>query len=537
LQPATVSAAVGELLDTSVNRSPTSYAANPADERELYEHDTDKNMTLLRFDAEDGSPIGTFNWFAVHGTSMNNTNKLLSGDNKGYAALRFEEYLNDGAMPGTGSVVTGFASTNLGDVSPNTEGAHCTDTGEPCDPITSTCNGKNELCVASGPGKDMFESTQIIGEQQFKKAKELYESDDRVPIKGEVDYRLTHLQMDSLPVTLENGTVVNTCTPAMGYSFAAGTTDGPGMFDFTQGTTSGNPFWDAISHLIADPSDEDIECQAPKPILLATGLCTFPYDWAAHVVSIQILRMGNFVILAVPAEFTTMSGRRLRKSVHQRLVDGGVIGEEDMIVIAGLANGYADYVATYEEYQQQRYEAASTIYGPHTLEAYIQEFLKLADAMVAGEPVDLGPSEENLLDDQWELLPGVIVDGHTLFGKFGAIETDVESSYTPGQTASVTFQSACPRNNLMTEDTFLTVERKEDDGSWTVVYNDGHWETKFKWGRHSTITDESFATIEWDIPTDTPSGTYRIQHFGYYKPLIGDVKSFSGTSSEFTVSS
>lgn len=26
-----------------------------------------------------------------------------------------------------------------------------------------------------------------------------------------------------------------TCLPAMGYSFAAGTTDGPGSFNFTQG--------------------------------------------------------------------------------------------------------------------------------------------------------------------------------------------------------------------------------------------------------------------------------------------------------------
>ena len=25
------------------------------------------------------------NWFAVHGTSMNNTNHYISGDNKGYA--------------------------------------------------------------------------------------------------------------------------------------------------------------------------------------------------------------------------------------------------------------------------------------------------------------------------------------------------------------------------------------------------------------------------------------------------------------------
>jgi len=31
---------------------------------------------------------------------------------------------------------------------------------------------------------------------------------------------------------------VHTCPPAMGYSFAAGTIDGPGAFDFTQGTST-----------------------------------------------------------------------------------------------------------------------------------------------------------------------------------------------------------------------------------------------------------------------------------------------------------
>jgi len=41
-------------------------------------------------------------------------------------------------------------------------------------------------------------------------------------------------------------------------------------------------------------------------------------------------------------------------------------------VIAGLTNTYSSYVTTYEEYQAQRYEGASTIFGPHTLDAYIQ---------------------------------------------------------------------------------------------------------------------------------------------------------------------
>jgi neutral ceramidase len=83
LQPGSVSVNVGELLDASVNRSPSSYDRNPAEERAKYQYNTDKDMTLLRFNDASGRGIGQVNWFATHGTSMNNTNTLITGDNKG----------------------------------------------------------------------------------------------------------------------------------------------------------------------------------------------------------------------------------------------------------------------------------------------------------------------------------------------------------------------------------------------------------------------------------------------------------------------
>lgn len=57
----------------------------------------------------------------------------------------------------------------------------------------------------------------------------------------------------------------------MGYSFAAGTTDGPGSFAFEQGTTTPNLFWNTVRNFLAKPTDEDVLCQGAKPILLATG--------------------------------------------------------------------------------------------------------------------------------------------------------------------------------------------------------------------------------------------------------------------------
>ena len=142
----------GNLFDSNINRSPTSYLLNPEAERAEYEDigDTDKNMVMIKF-TKDSKIIGAFNWFAVHATSMNNTNMYVSGDNKGYAAYALEKDVNGvDSVPGAGPFVAGFCSTNLGDVSPNTNGAKCIDTGEPCDGTTSTCNGRCEKCIAFG---------------------------------------------------------------------------------------------------------------------------------------------------------------------------------------------------------------------------------------------------------------------------------------------------------------------------------------------------------------------------------------------------
>ena len=43
-------------------------------------------MTVLRLTDAAGKLRGAVAWYPVHGTSLNNTNKLLSADNKGYAA-------------------------------------------------------------------------------------------------------------------------------------------------------------------------------------------------------------------------------------------------------------------------------------------------------------------------------------------------------------------------------------------------------------------------------------------------------------------
>ena len=54
-------------------------------------------MTLLKFVDDTWGPVGSFNWFATHGTSMSRTNSLISGDNKGAAARFMEDWYNSNA--------------------------------------------------------------------------------------------------------------------------------------------------------------------------------------------------------------------------------------------------------------------------------------------------------------------------------------------------------------------------------------------------------------------------------------------------------
>jgi len=533
LRPGTVKINSGILKDANINRSPASYDKNPQAEKDQYDGNADTLMTILRLDGTDGSKIGMISFFPVHGTSMNNTNTLVSGDNKGYASQLFEKAYNaKGTLPGKGSFIAAFGQTHAGDISPNTRGPKCPD-GSPCDYVHSTCGGLTEGCIATGPGRDQFESTQIIGQKQFDKARELYESATKL-VTGPIDMRYRYYNFQNISVSpnwTTTGQKETTCEAALGYSFAAGTTDGPGDFDFTQGTNTTNPFWSWLAAFLAKPTPEQIKCQAPKPILLDVGLIK-PIPWVSYILPIQITRIGQFYILGLPSEFSTMAGRRLKNTVKAALQRGGQWTADSHIEIAGLSNSYSHYCTTFEEYQVQRYEGASTLYGPHTLAAYQQEFDYITFAMTQKQPVPLGPLPMDMRNHTFSFALPPTPDAAPAGRNFGDVLFQPNPTYRQGQLVSAQFVGATLRNDLFTERTFLTIERQNSTGSWEVLFDDSAWETKLHWKRvghdHSTIT------IEWQTDSDAPVGSYRINHYGAYKKALDKTPTqFSGRTAVF----
>ncbi len=515
LQPGRILVARGDVEDGGAQRSSVAYRNNPPEERALYRTDTDTEMTLLKFVGEPGvgksgeRELGAFNWFAVHPTSMTFDNYLISGDSKGYAALTFER--RKGARYSKpDDFVAAFAQSNCGDV-------------------TGNLNLNN-----TGPGKDEFESTRIIGQRQFEVAWQLY-NDASEKLAGTIDVR--HAIIDFSKLTVENefsqaGTVT-TAAASYGYSFAAGSTeDGGGHPLFREGMKERNVAIDLLAtQMFPDfrPDDRLRELQKPKVILFAPGVSK-KATGLSHLLPLSICRIGQLVLVVGPAEFTTMAGRRIRRSVQKALGDSA-----KYIVIAGYSNDYAGYVGTREEYEMQQYEGGHTLFGPWTLAGYQQEYVRLARAMADGVAADLGPKHKNLQP---------VVKRRSIFvgpdippegSAFGEVVSQPKPSYLRGQRVAVVFWTGHPRNTFHTGGNYFTVERQTKD-DWVAVATDADWETRCRWQPSRDASQPCQIIITWDIPSGAESGVYRIVHHGRYR-LEADAKpqAFDGTTSLFRV--
>ncbi|KAK4144144.1 Neutral/alkaline nonlysosomal ceramidase [Dichotomopilus funicola] len=573
LQPGYLSVGTTKVHGANINRSLFAYLANPAEERARYNVSADddgsveKDLTLLKFQrASDSKNIGVLTWFPTHGTSLLGNNTLVAGDNKGVAAYLFEQSARQDPTAAEG-FVAGFSQANVGDTSPNVLGAWCEDgSGEMCSFENSTCSdGKSQACHARGPHFRVDNTGQSscfeVGKRQFEPARALYNQLQRNPTSiqgGAVKSFHTFHNMSGFSFLLPNGSVARTCPAALGYSFAAGTSDGPGAFDFTQHNGNENttsPVWKVVSRLLKDATPEQRACHGLKPILLDVGEIHKPYDWTPNVVDVQAFRVGQLFIVVSPGEATTMSGRRWKNAVADASAalfhNPSSSAASPVIVLGGPANSYTHYIATEEEYSIQRYEGASTLYGPHTLAAYINVTLAHLHHLDADAPPPPPHDEAGIFPPDnsgrsLSFISPVVYDGTPLMKGFGDVVTDVERVYRRrnggGVAVKAVFVGANPRNNLRLEGTFAAVEKLsllngdgQESSVWKRVRDDADWALVYHWRRTNEILGTSEVEIVWEPEDWAEQGVYRIRYYGDAKGLSGDITAFEGATLPFTL--
>jgi neutral ceramidase len=390
--------------ELGINRSLTPYNSNPEIVEKIKPADAayamDRTMKMLIFTTQNDELLGSINWLGVHTTSLSNDNTLVSADNKGYAAEYLEAYYNKNLSKNevktglTKPSVHAFAQDTAGDITPNFV----------WDKQKKWTRGKykNDIESAEHNGDIQYRLAKNIVEKNVNKAKNYIKTEKISILSQYIDFSQMQVAAHFTPNSEKNKRTAPSC---IGVAMLRGTSEGPGTPPIigllTQKINLGLKWWE-LNVLTAKDSPEraaaqhKYEAQHPKSIVLEMqnrrlllaaprnlilpkwldehvgwiktiderGLAA-QQDWLPSVFQIQIVVIGTLAILALPCELTTVAGDRLRKTALKALAKQGV----EQVIVQSLANGYAGYATTFEEYQWQYYEGGHTPFGKWTLAA------------------------------------------------------------------------------------------------------------------------------------------------------------------------
>jgi neutral ceramidase len=408
-KPGEIRFATGEFdLDQKVafNRSVRAYNLNP-EVKKVSRKDrhlaVDRELALLRFDALDGTPIAAWNWFPVHGTSMHRNRYQIHSDNKGLAAQFMDEESRK-TVPGFVSV---FAQGAAGDVSPN----------------FTRYFGLREK---RGAFRDDDESCKFNANLQSQQALKVFaKAKLQKPLAADFDSIFEFYDFSAFevhPDFVDGQKNLHTGPAEIGMPQLYGTAEGRGatrpmiwlmklmvrisqLYNFVvDGIAGRKTRWPWSPHPAQGSKITFIE--SGRSMMLETSRIeslilpawTHPViatlkKWARigilkqrplspQILPLQLNRIGNLLIASVPSEFTTISGKRLRRMLEDKLKSIGI----DRVIIQGYANAYSGYVTTPEEYTRQGYEGGCTHFGRWTLPAYLTAFREMAERLANHVP-------------------------------------------------------------------------------------------------------------------------------------------------------
>ena len=329
--------AAAQVLDVSRNRSLEAHLANhgieqfygqgkPEDDPLGPEHTRDTTLRVLRVERLNGRPLGAWLNFPVHLTTSTPAVDVWDAD----LAASATQHLGEALGAGRGFVAM-FTNGNSGDLMPGFD--------------------------AYSPAALMDRHGQRISTVA---ARAWRRAGTSLTTQMPIDVRWT----TSCYCGQEVGPGMKVgSSPLWGLPFLGGSEDGASIFHEPLATEGRR-----LPAALADPVQG-------RKIIAAPGL--------VHETSpeLQVIRVGDRLLLAAPGEPSVEMGMRFRRAVRQRLPRR----VSDPFVV-GLSNDYLGYFTTPEEYEMQHYEGGHTVYGKYTSLLAQHGFVALTAAMAAGRP-------------------------------------------------------------------------------------------------------------------------------------------------------
>jgi neutral ceramidase len=101
-----------------------------------------------------------------------------------------------------------------------------------------------------------------------------------------------------------------------------------------------------------------------------------PTSGFPKVMPVQVLQLGSALLVGLPFELTVETGRRIEAAVLDQVQGRDHVGQ---VIVTSVANEYAGYCATPEEYGLQHYEGGHTLYGPQSQPFFTAHAARLAE--------------------------------------------------------------------------------------------------------------------------------------------------------------
>lgn len=338
LAPGGVDVLRGVVMGAGSNRAVPAWSHYTEDQRSTFEidgpgqalrdeqHEADRlrdpRVTALVAATDDKSQRCVLAWYAVHGTSLGADWATFGADLWGVAGEVAETRL-DGTL-------VGFGGGSSGDISPL--------------PLDET--GEKRGPSGGRPASSGRELADVVGSRLGQAVHQLVPTASLSGFSLGVGHEMWEPRRSGLP------------GPLSGLATAGGGVDGE------------TEHWDAVKAGVHAPRYQGHlwrrssakRGQGPKTsIVVAYTSIPLPIGWVIRMIAprrlpIHVIRVGDHTFATVPGEPTTFTGWRIEQSVQQ------AAGTASASII-GFAGDYGGYWVSPEEYLEQRYEAASTIFG------------------------------------------------------------------------------------------------------------------------------------------------------------------------------
>ena len=536
LQPARMAYGFGSIPDANHNRDTGSQCHDPefantsackAGAPASQDPVNAPRLMVMRIDTLGGLPIGVISNYANHGVIVGALNLYFTGDNQGSTtrmvarAIAADAASRGVKFPPGWKVVDSLINGAVGDITPQASSGNWPD---------STFQSYGDSHQYDDPSFKEFAAMENAGTRQEPEALRVWRSlGSKLSSHVTIDARLDFVCMCSQDVPNDPYDpyshapyVPANDDPAYGKVSTNAVLGGGGISDApSQASAVISALPAPLQALVGGPCDNPLNCftrtvipahHLERPTLTASAGVS-PYN-----ARVQVIRINDLALAGVPGEPTIEMGRRIERSILGADAAAASATHTAPIfknaITVGLANDYASYFPTQQEYEAYHYEGSFSLFGQQSGNVLKARLFHLAELMQRGQPVE--PCTTDMTRACFQppdsAAPTMTPEPLTPDINAGTIEAQPAAIQRFG-VASIAWTGGGPGAEWNQGQPMVQLQRTDGHGGWKTVYSDLDTEVLVHYEKTSGINHWK---ASFDTTKDFAPGTYRFHVTGHY---------------------